>query len=458
MCVSDQWCSSPLELAVLHKNQAFVGSAVVQSLLAKAWMGDLQHNTATMRLIGATVFPVLIPLLLQMKEGPDNTAMQRTPPNATPNLDSSQQTASTTKHHLKKFLAFYSSPVGRFSLNLVSYMLFLCLFCYSLLVRWDRHTPTWPELLTMFWIVSFAAEDMHQLISTPGRSKMNKFCRWLFNVVGLVKLFGLLFYTVGSILHFAPYNMNEFYPNTFRWARKMWSLAACLFFLRCLEFFFVNRELGPKLTMIYKMMVDVIVFMCILLVWVLSYGVAVQALLFPFQEASWDLLFKVIEVPYWQIHGEIFLEHLSGEATDNCVPTPRVHHTNSSTSYSICPQKEWLVVLLLALYLIITVVVLLNLLIAIFNDTYQGVRVQATMIWKFQRYHVIINYMTNIVFPHPFYWFSLLARRCTKKKQSGLRIERENVKQDVLHRFNHLERHFRNKVLHLNRQQKSSSQ
>jgi hypothetical protein len=58
-------------------------------------------------------------------------------------------------------------------------------------------------------------------------------------------------------------------------------------------------------------MVDVIVFMCILLVWVLSYGVAVQALLFPFQEASWDLLFKVIEVPYWQIHGEIFLEHLS---------------------------------------------------------------------------------------------------------------------------------------------------
>jgi hypothetical protein len=56
-----------------------------------------------------------------------------------------------------------------------------------------------------------------------------------------------------------------------------------------------------------------------------------------------------------------------GEATDNCVPTPRVHHTNSSTSYSICPQKEWLVVLLLALYLIITVVVLLNLLIAIFK-------------------------------------------------------------------------------------------
>ena len=59
-------------------------------------------------------------------------------------------------------------------------------------------------------------------------------------------------------------------------------------------------------------MVDVVVFMCILLVVVLSYGVAVQVLLFPFQEPSWDLLIKVLEVPYWQIHGEIFLGHLSG--------------------------------------------------------------------------------------------------------------------------------------------------
>ena len=46
-CVSNHWAKkSPLNLAVLHKNQDFVGSVEVQSLLSKAWMGDLQTNIA----------------------------------------------------------------------------------------------------------------------------------------------------------------------------------------------------------------------------------------------------------------------------------------------------------------------------------------------------------------------------------------------------------------------------
>ena len=134
-------------------------------------------------------------------------------------------------------------------------------------------------------------------------------------------------------------------------------------------------------------MVDVLVFISILLVWVISYGVAVQALLFPFEEASWDLIIKIVEVPYWQIHGQIFLEQLSGthsghiysafvrrrhflllgESTDDCISHPFAHDVNSTSDYSICPQKEWLVVLLMAGYLVVTVIVLLNLLIAIFK-------------------------------------------------------------------------------------------
>ena len=47
-CVSREWADkSPLELAVLHKNEAFVGSLVVQRLHSKAWMGSLAtHVTA----------------------------------------------------------------------------------------------------------------------------------------------------------------------------------------------------------------------------------------------------------------------------------------------------------------------------------------------------------------------------------------------------------------------------
>ena len=151
----------------------------------------------------------------------------------------------------------------------------------------------------------------------------------MFNLILMVKLLGFLLYVVGATLRFYPHNSNDYYPTTFRWARLLLSLDVCLLFLRGLEFFFINKELGPKLTIIYNMvgiltaynmlhqivqlcrvqMVDAIVFMSILLVWVVSYGVAVQALLFPFQEASW---INIFEVPYWQIHGYVFLEYCTG--------------------------------------------------------------------------------------------------------------------------------------------------
>ena len=57
---------------------------------------------------------------------------------------------------------------------------------------------------------------------------------------------------------------------------------------------------------------DVIVFITILLVWIVSYGVAIQALIFPFQDASWDLLYNVFYIPFWQIHGQFYFDHMNG--------------------------------------------------------------------------------------------------------------------------------------------------
>lgn len=55
-------------------------------------------------------------------------------------------------------------------------------------------------------------------------------------------------------------------------------------------------------------MKDVVYFVGILLVFLLSYGIAVQALLFPFQEPSWRILTNVLYEPFFHIYGELFLE------------------------------------------------------------------------------------------------------------------------------------------------------
>lgn len=40
----------------------------------------------------------------------------------------------------------------------------------------------------------------------------------------------------------------------------------------------------------------------------MAYGVAQQAILFPYEAGSWDLIPKVFFRPYFQVYGELFIE------------------------------------------------------------------------------------------------------------------------------------------------------
>ena len=51
-------------------------------------------------------------------------------------------------------------------------------------------------------------------------------------------------------------------------------------------------------------------FLFIMVVFLLAYGVASHAILYPQGEPSWSLISKIFFRPYFQIYGELFLESL----------------------------------------------------------------------------------------------------------------------------------------------------
>lgn len=53
-------------------------------------------------------------------------------------------------------------------------------------------------------------------------------------------------------------------------------------------------------------------FFFILIVFVVSFGVAYTANLYPNSELSWNVLKNVVYLPYWQMYGELFLEDVEG--------------------------------------------------------------------------------------------------------------------------------------------------
>ena len=57
-------------------------------------------------------------------------------------------------------------------------------------------------------------------------------------------------------------------------------------------------------------------FVFILLIFIIAYGIALQAVSFPgpgkFQRGFWEVLRGIVDLPYWQMYGELFLEEISG--------------------------------------------------------------------------------------------------------------------------------------------------
>ena len=60
-------------------------------------------------------------------------------------------------------------------------------------------------------------------------------------------------------------------------------------------------------------MVDMLYMIGILSVFVVAYGIALQAIMNPNSELGFPLLVDIVKKPYFQMHGELFLDELEGQ-------------------------------------------------------------------------------------------------------------------------------------------------
>ena len=61
-------------------------------------------------------------------------------------------------------------------------------------------------------------------------------------------------------------------------------------------------------------MVDLFYFVIVLVVFIVAYGLASQAILYPNTPFSASLFKKILKKPYFQMYGELFLEELEGKS------------------------------------------------------------------------------------------------------------------------------------------------
>ncbi|CAG5118818.1 unnamed protein product, partial [Candidula unifasciata] len=435
--------STCMLLAVQSGNKEFVAQTACQSLLNSIWMGRMAQGNSLFWIIPSTFFFPLIQFAIKFlevdnKKGKEIAPVEPTLADETElaltreasnnhhgltrqatslNLDNSAAAKSSKNYSIiKKHRLFYRSPVVKFILSVIAYFIFLLLYSYYLVVQLSKEFH-FLEGILIGWVCTVFFEEIRQFLTGYAFSFKSKVTSYFNDSWNILDIATILLFAVGMTLRFIDDD------NFLSGARVILSINLIAFFFRILHIFSVNKQLGPKLVMINKMIKDLMSFVIILIVFVVTYAISSEAVLYPNSELSWKLFYYLPRKAYWHIYGELFLEDIEGDS--DCTDDPDLYRDYEKLR---CPSPvgKYYVPVLLGVYILMTNVLLLNLLIAMFSYTFEQVQENTDMHWCFQRFSLVYEYTHRPVLPPPLIVFSHMSTLITKMCPSLNRVKEKD--------------------------------
>ncbi|XP_064548251.1 transient receptor potential cation channel trpm isoform X3 [Drosophila montana] len=459
-CELHSWSNqSCLSLAVAANHRALLAHPCSQVILADLWMGGLRTRKNTnFKVILGLIMPLYIRQLdfkskEELQQMPqteeehlenqnlDNDDSDRSQPDAEALLADTYSVRDTKVHengkvsltdsdpsqfreffHLsefsneikqhqplrlkKKFYEFYTAPITKFWADSIAYMFFLIMFSFTVLVKMGP-MPRWQEWYSIAYITTLGFEKVREIISSEPVAITHKFSVWAWNMWNPCDGAAIILFLIGLSFRFRP--------NTMDIGRVIYCVDSIYWYLRILNILGVNKYLGPLVTMMGKMVKNMIYFVVLLAVVLMSFGVSRQAILYPNNEPTWRLIREVTYQPYFMLYGEVFADDIDPP----CGEDPR---------QPACVTGHWVTPITMSMYLLIANILLINLLIAVFNNIFNEVNSVSHQVWMFQRFTVVMEYQQKPVLPPPFiafcHFYSLL-KYCVRKAK-GLEVQRDN--------------------------------
>ncbi|XP_019834042.2 transient receptor potential cation channel subfamily M member 4 isoform X1 [Bos indicus] len=428
-----------LQLATQADARAFFAQDGVQSLLTQKWWGEMDSTTPIWALVLAFFCPPLIYTDLITFRKSDEEPTQKDPMLDVDSDINGEGPVEATEPpekmplgvlrpprrrdccggclpRLRRWPQFWGAPVTAFMGNVVSYLLFLLLFARVLLIDFEPERPSVLELLLYFWAFTLLCEEFRQGLGSglgslamggpgtdshraPLRRRLQLYLSDAWNQCDLVAL-ACFVLGVGCRLT----------PGLYDLGRTVLCLDFMIFTLRLLHIFTVNKQLGPKIVIVSKMVKDVFFFLFFLGVWLVAYGVATEGLLRPQDRSLPNILRRVFYRPYLQIFGQIpqgemdvaLMEHGNCSLGQGSWGHPEGNLSGKCVSL----YANWLVVLLLVVFLLVANILLLNLLIAMFSHTFGKVQGNSDLYWKAQRYSLIREFHSRPALAPPLIFIS----------------------------------------------------
>ncbi|XP_051836602.1 transient receptor potential cation channel subfamily M member 7 isoform X1 [Antechinus flavipes] len=426
------WSNSTcLKLAVSSRLRPFVAHTCTQMLLSDMWMGRLNMRKNSWYKV---ILSILVPPAILMLEYKTKAEMSHIPQSQ----DAHQMTMEDSENNFqniteeipleifkeikvlennegkteldiqvkpkklpitRKFYAFYHAPIVKFWFNTLAYLGFLMLYTFVVLVQMEQ-LPSVQEWIVIAYIFTYAIEKIREIFMSEAGKISQKIKVWFSDYFNISDTIAIVTFFIGFGLRFgARWKFGN--DKIFVAGRLIYCLNIIFWYVRLLDFLAVNQQAGPYVMMIGKMVANMFYIVVIMALVLLSFGVPRQAILYPHEPPSWRLAKDIVFNPYWMIFGEVYAYEI-----DVCA-------NNSDASVkSLCGPGTWLTPFLQAVYLFVQYIIMVNLLIAFFNNVYLQVKAISNTVWKYQRYHFIMAYHEKPVLPPPLIILSHVASMC----------------------------------------------
>ncbi|NXL59401.1 TRPM7 protein, partial [Chordeiles acutipennis] len=465
------WSNSTcLKLAVSSRLRPFVAHTCTQMLLSDMWMGRLNmRKNSWYKVILSILLPPAI-LLLEYKTKAEMSHIPQSQDAHQMAMDDSENNfqnatdeipmevfkevrildSALEKHDMEtpakpkrlpitqKFYAFYHAPIVKFWFNTLAYLGFLMLYTFVVLVKMEE-LPSVQEWIVIAYIFTSAIEKIREIFMSEAGKINQKIKVWFSDYFNISDTVAIVTFFIGFALRFGA--KGSFGENTYREnyvfvaGRITYCLNIIFWYVRLLDFLAVNQQAGPYVMMIGKMVANMFYIVVIMALVLLSFGVPRKAILYPDEAPSWTLARDIVFHPYWMIFGEVYAYEIDVCANNS---DEKVAH--------LCGPGTWLTPFLQAVYLFVQYIIMVNLLIAFFNNVYLQVKAISNIVWKYQRYHFIMAYHEKPVLPPPLIVLSHMAslfccickRRKTDKTSDGPKLFLTEEDQKKLHDFEEL--------------------
>ncbi|XP_023267721.1 transient receptor potential cation channel subfamily M member 7 isoform X2 [Seriola lalandi dorsalis] len=447
------WSNSTcLKLAVSSHLRPFVAHTCTQMLLSDMWMGRLNMRKNSWYKV---ILSILVPPAILLLEYKSKAEMAHIPQSQ----DDHQMTMEDSEHNFqniaediqmdvfkearsqdhveaktdmethirsrklpltRKIYAFYHAPIVKFWSNTLFYLGFLMVYSYVVLVKMPL-LPSPQEWVVILYIFTSAIEKIREMFMSEAGKISQKIKVWFSDYFNVSDFLAIVIFFIGFGLRLG--GGDAFVPG-----RTVYCLNIIFWYVRLLDILAVNQQAGPYVMMIAKMVANMFYIVVIMAIVLLSYGVPRKAILYPEEEPSWTLAKDVVFQPYWMMYGEVYAYEI-----DVCA--------NNSEVKNLCTAGVWLTPLLQAVYLFVQYILMVNLLIAFFNNVYIQVKSISNLVWKYQRYHFIMAYHEKPVLPPPFillchiYSLFCMCRKRKKENTYGPKLFLTEEDQKKLHDF-----------------------